>query len=500
MSAFVPGCQHDVFVSYAHVDDELLPGERHPWVSYFIDKLGKGLAMKLGRPDNFDLWTDHRLGGNMPITPTILGALEKTAAIVIVLSPGYVASEWCQREKAAFLRLMAQRAHEAAGSAVFVVELDELDARPDELADLPGYRFWERDSLSTAARRLHDGGPPADVHAYAERFNDLLHALSKKLKAMTTQRPPADAVPEEAAAATSRAVYLAMPEYDTRPAHDDLRRFLEQSQIAVLPSTRYPVAPEGFQAALDADLSRCELFVQLLGDEPPVQWGAPDLPRGYAGLQIERANAAGKCILQWRDGSKRPMADITPADYRGFLESLERDATLSISPFEEFKHRVLAEMHREPEVVRPPPEAPVVFVDCDGSDDPIARELEQIVLAHDLVCIRCPRLGDPQEVQEELSTSIEECNGSIVVFGDITPPWVARQLRQFRKIRGDRPLGSTLAVYVGPPSEAPGDPNKLEQISYKLPGMRIFDGRDGLARAEIEAFLASVAHNGSGSG
>ncbi len=497
MTAFVPGYEHDVFVSYAHVDDEPLPGEKHPWVSYFIDKLGKGLAMKLGRPDNFELWSDHKLGGNMPITPTLVSALEKTASIVIVLSPGYVASEWCRREKETFLRLVRNRTRSTADSEVFVVELDELEReeRPDELRELIGYKFWTKEGLAVSARRMHDAGLPQEVHAYAANFNDLVHALAKKLrlmaKAASDKESPEGRAP--ALALGKKPVFLAEYAHDLRAARDDVRRFLDQSRIPVLPSFRYPVSPERFQEALDADLQKCELFVQLLGDEPPDHWGAPDLPHGYVGLQYDRAVELEKCILQWHDGAQRPIGEIAHPDYRAFLETLERKATLSIGALEEFKKRVVSEYERPALVAKPRPESPVVFVDCDRSDDPLALELEQLILKHNLVCIRCPRLGDPKEVDEELSASIEECEGSIVVFGDITPPWVARQLRQFRKIRGDRPLGGTLAVYVGPPPESPGDPNKLEQINYKLPGMRIFDGRNGLARDDLEAFLAGVA-------
>ena len=36
MSAFVPGYQHDIFVSYAHVDDQTYPGVDTVWVATLI--------------------------------------------------------------------------------------------------------------------------------------------------------------------------------------------------------------------------------------------------------------------------------------------------------------------------------------------------------------------------------------------------------------------------------------------------------------------------------
>ena len=43
MSAFVPGYQHDIFVSYARVDDQTYPGIEADWVATLI----AGLKIKL---------------------------------------------------------------------------------------------------------------------------------------------------------------------------------------------------------------------------------------------------------------------------------------------------------------------------------------------------------------------------------------------------------------------------------------------------------------------
>lgn len=91
--AFVPHCEHDIFISYAHVDDEPALGAAEGWVTTLVKGLRTLLAQKLGRSDAYSLWMDHQLPRNVQITPQIMDILQKTATLVVILSPGYVASD-----------------------------------------------------------------------------------------------------------------------------------------------------------------------------------------------------------------------------------------------------------------------------------------------------------------------------------------------------------------------------------------------------------------------
>ena len=59
--AFIPNYKYDIFVSYAHVDDQPLPGAEEGWVTTLIKGLKTGLNQKLGRSDIYRLWIDHEL-------------------------------------------------------------------------------------------------------------------------------------------------------------------------------------------------------------------------------------------------------------------------------------------------------------------------------------------------------------------------------------------------------------------------------------------------------
>lgn len=52
---------NDIFVSYAHVDDEPLPGVEQGWVRTFVAAFRTYLAQELGRRESVRLWMDYEL-------------------------------------------------------------------------------------------------------------------------------------------------------------------------------------------------------------------------------------------------------------------------------------------------------------------------------------------------------------------------------------------------------------------------------------------------------
>ena len=93
--AYVPGLQHDVFLSYAHADDPT-------WVQALEVELRRRVRERLGLDVSF--WQDEqKLRGGQNWVKAIEEALVATAALVAVISPSYRSSEWCANERKTFL-------------------------------------------------------------------------------------------------------------------------------------------------------------------------------------------------------------------------------------------------------------------------------------------------------------------------------------------------------------------------------------------------------------
>uniref|UniRef100_UPI0011785193 toll/interleukin-1 receptor domain-containing protein n=1 Tax=Crenothrix polyspora TaxID=360316 RepID=UPI0011785193 len=187
MSAFVPGYQHDIFVSYAHVDDLTYPGVDAGWVATLISGLKVKLSQKLGRSDLFSLWKDEQLSPHKPLTPEILNALKQSATLVIILSPGYKASHWCLQEMETFWQELTQRTN--SDSRIFVVERDKLETgqKPKALEELLGYQFWVNDREGKSLRILGDPIPDPHERLYYDKLGDLANDLANELLRLQTQ-------------------------------------------------------------------------------------------------------------------------------------------------------------------------------------------------------------------------------------------------------------------------------------------------------------------------
>lgn len=111
MPAYVPGFDHDVFVSYAHVDNvSLSDNPEEGWVYTLKDNLKKLLSQKLGRTEWGDIWIDLRLPRDEPFPSKISDAVQSSATLLVVLSDGYLESDWCRQELELFLKAAAGKA------------------------------------------------------------------------------------------------------------------------------------------------------------------------------------------------------------------------------------------------------------------------------------------------------------------------------------------------------------------------------------------------------
>ena len=99
--AFVPGFKHDVFISYAHFDNE--PDTQDVrWVSRFQADLKTALRQRLGvDPEIF--FDTRNLQAHHDLT-ILTDNAQQSAIFLAIFSPSYVKREWTLKELEAFDR------------------------------------------------------------------------------------------------------------------------------------------------------------------------------------------------------------------------------------------------------------------------------------------------------------------------------------------------------------------------------------------------------------
>ncbi len=513
--AYVPGFDYDIFVSYAHVDDLPDVEGEDGWVTTLVKVLQNRLAQALGRREAFSLWMDHQLARHVEITPKIVTSLEKTATLMAVLSPGYLASEWCGRERETFLKMVNERAQ--SGSRVFIVERDkvERDDRPEEFGELLGYRFWVQDRPGRPPRILGTPRPLPDDTGYYDILNDLARELAGELKRLRDSErervedselePVRDSEPErlrdmggigpgerpgpEHGDGDSRVtVFLAEVTDDLDPLQTELKRSLEQQkQLSVVPRRLYPREPSAFREAVAGDLKQSKLFVQLLSTVPGRK--LPDSEETYVSIQYQLAADIELPILQWR--SPELSVDSLGAQIDPVHRRLLEGASVQAIDFEDFKREIIkrAEGMRSKKEEPQPIGGAFVFVDVEPKDDPLAEELGDFLAARGYDVVK-PIEGHPgrtaAEIRKDLEENILASDAIVVIYGETENTWVQGQLREVRKLnyRRDRPL-LALTLYEGPPASKP-------PLGIRLQDMKVIRCHDGLDEKKLKPFLATI--------
>jgi hypothetical protein len=495
MATYVPDYKHDIFVSYAHVDNEPLAGADTRWVTNLITGLKPLLGQKLGRADAYSLWMDNTLREYEAITPRLREQVQDAALLLLILSPGYVASEWCCQE----LRTFVAKVGKEAGR-VFVVEREPVD-RPEALQDILGYKFWVKNEADNP-RTLGVPRPNYEEFVYFQRLDALASQLVEKLKSLRAQSDtpivPAARSVDTPGSAPRATVFLAEVTDDLQECRAEVEGYLQQHNIRVLPATFYyfPTAEE-LRQAIDADLRASTLFVQLLSPTMPRR------PPGMSTPQLQYAAAqavSGLSLLQWRD-RKLDVGTIADPIQRAFLDA----ATVVAIGLEEFKQYIIQQLDaieaRRLEEEKRQQEASLkramqaasligdrlVFINTGTEDLSLARELGEM-LKEEGFGFSLPLLENipPTEKRQDLEENLLDCDAVIVLYASTSVMWVREQLRYCRRMQGrrDRPL-KIIAVFS---QVAPNKP----PLSMNLPNMQVLEF--STLRESIPLLLQALQH------
>ena len=433
--------KHDVFVSYARLDDDfMLPGEeRSRWLRTLKSILGTLLGQRLARGPN--IWMDiSGIRGNEVFPEKIRSAASSSATLLVIMSPAYLASDWCRLELEAFL---AAAGSEAEGR-VFIVRREGIayNKWPEALRDLgvSGYPFFQQDAESNDMRPLGIPMPTRKDRDYYDRLLKLRNDLAIQIERLSRDDDSSPSCNDH----QGPTVLLAEVTMDLYDQRQQLADYLKDKGCRVLPQAAYPRTPSKFQAALDCDLEAANLFVQLLG-----RYGSPrteDLPSGYDGLQLERARAMGKAMLQWRSPAL-DLAKVTDEVQRNILageEVVAADLTEFMRIVEDEARRWLARASH------PPINGELfILVSAHHQDqaaaDAIGKRLAAYKIIYDIVT---------EDVSWVHLAREDDCDGVVVVYGQSKEIWVRRQLGRCRCVMLERKQHTpACAVFLTPPAE-----------------------------------------------
>jgi hypothetical protein len=482
--------ENDVFVSYAHIDDQSPIEGQKGWISSFHRALEIRLGQLRGKTPR--IWRDPKLAGNDLFSDRIVDRLPRVATLVSVLSPRYVRSDWCTRELREFLNASQRSGGPRVADKIRVFKVVKtpvpLDQHPSELRQVLGYEFYTTEPSTGRPRELGQAGDPDLQRQYWARLDDLAHDISELLEALERDAgaQPGGAAAEAAdgtaaAAPALGTVYLADTVSELKEQRDTVRRELMAQGWSVLPDRPLPLLRDECEALVREQLARCRMSVHLIGRHYGIvpEGTTASLVTMQSELAVERGAAGGFSRLIWLP-EEMEIADERQGSFVAHLRTdarQQRGADLLETPFADFQQTLLDRLRAAGEADReeagargagPAPggsEVARVYLICEQRDLGAAAGVADHLFEQGLEVVVPVFEGDEAQVRREHEESLVSCDAALVYYGAAGEIWLRQKLRELQKSAGYGRTGPLLAkgIFLAPPET----PQKLQLRTHE---------------------------------
>jgi hypothetical protein len=468
--------EKDIFVSYAHVDNEPFDNPQG-WIDRLDKKLRLRVAQLLGAEPK--VWRDKReLQGNSYFVGDIGDGISSTRLLLSVISPRYVNSDWCNGELKEFCRRSIATGGASVGnrSRIFKVVKTHVaeDEMPEELRGLLGYHFYDIDDAGRL-REFRQDDPPHKDQRYWDKLEDLAQDIAQSIKELKKlnadeQRAATDAhsgvedvrgddgsggeLPLE------KKVYVAETTGDVTPERDRIRRELQQRGYYVLPDRELPRNALMFETEAREALARCSMSVHLIG----ATYGLiPEGEEERSTIRWQQEIAAERAAsdpsftrLIWMPPGLSPQG----ARHRAFVEemhtTLGAGAELLQTSVEDLKLRVLEKLKPPAKSVAPSQTGGEsngvrqVYLICDNRDMEEVVPIEDYLFNQGFEIINSAVMSEGADVSQSHRESLLNCDAALIYYGNANQMWLRSKLWDLQKAQGwgrTSPLAAK-AVYV----------------------------------------------------
>jgi hypothetical protein len=432
----------DAFISYAHLDNVGLIEGSKGWVTNLHRALEVRLAQLLGKPPH--IWRDPKLSGNDMFADTLMERLRGVAALVSVVSPRYIKSEWTRKELSEFWKAAEKqggvRFREKA--RIFKVLKTPIppEAHPPELQPLLGYEFFKVDPDSGRVHELDEVFGPEAQRDFWFRLDDLAHDICCMLEMLEAS----EASGGLSSSIESGAIFLAETTSDLREQREAIKRDLQQHNYTVLPARAFPLVASELKAAVRDDLAQCRMSIHLMGKSYSFvpEGSAQSLLEIQNELAIERGDLGGGFSrllwippgLQIEDERQRRVVEQLRLDPR-----IQKSADLLETSLEGLRTVVqdrLKQNQKPAATAAAAQSVAQIYLIYDRNEENEASPWTDYLFEKGFEVLQPIFEGDEAEVRQYHEENLRSCDGALILYGAGSECWLRRKLRELQKSAG----------------------------------------------------------------
>lgn len=470
--------QKDIFISYAHIDDESLIASQKGWITEFHRALEIRLAQLLGRRPI--IWRDLSLQGNHIFDQQIVSQFSQVAIMISILTPRYAKSDWCVREVNEFYETCLQNIGFSIQNKARIFKVIKTPIRVDQhhekIQNVLGYEFYSTDNNSGRVKEFGQVFGQQSEIAYWEKLDDLANDICTFLEGLESSNNLISSGVNNGSAKSNtkkrKKIYIAESSYDTLEFRDSIKRELQDLDYYLLPDKQLPLVAPVLAEEVNKFMQEADLSIHLLGA------GYGVVPEGtqksIVEIQNEIASAQsstkGLPRLIWM-----PEGNVATDDRQQvFLDKLQSGkegitgADLIVGSLEDFKSIVadtlkkLEEEKKKTEVVISQnnvveeKSAKLIYLICDMQDMDLIKPLEDALFDNGHEVVLPIFDGGESQIREDHIENLKMCDAAIIFYGNANELWLRSKMRDFLKINGygrDKPL-TKKAVYLSQPDSA----------------------------------------------
>ncbi len=459
--AYVPEFKNDIFISYAHIDNQTLTEEQRGWIDEFHHALELRLQELLG--DKPKIWRDQKLQGNDIFSETLVDQFSNAAVLVSVMTPRYVNSTWCLKELQEFIKSAESNKGFVIGDKARVFKvlktLVPRDKQPEEVRGMLGYEFYEVDKATGKPKEFRKDFGPQAFQSFLAILDDLAWHLRLMLESMRNQNGHAAKTPS--AKPSGLAIYLAETTSDLKAEREKLKREFEHQGYTILPDKTLPLEGESFKAAVRAYLAQSKISVHLIGENYGI------IPEGEMfsvvhlqnELAAEHSATTAFARLIWLPPGLESN-DIRQGEFINLLKNAQEaqaGADMLQVSLEELKTVMQDKLTAKPKPE--PASAPIssqrkrIYLISDQIDFEATSALEGFLFDKGFEVMPSTFEGEEAEIREAHKTGLTMCDAAIIFYGQASDNWVRTKLLDLIKAPGygrDKPMLANLVYIAGP--------------------------------------------------
>ena len=487
--AYVDGFEYDIFISYAHYDNETGDEDKHGWVEQFYKELDITFGQRNGRTNAVKIWWDDRLEGNSFFDQSIQEGIHKSAIMLCLMSPNYLESEYCKDERELFYKKAQE---EALGLKVgdrsrimnLLLYNIHYSKWPKELSGTSGFPFYQAKNEDDQGYRQHTG----DIR-FQNQLQELVTAITNLLNAI--KKPPPPPPPP-----TSFSIFFGDVPDSLRTVRKRTILELEKNGFNIIHDVPPPFPKHDHERTVKEKIEGAGLSVHLL-DQYPGREIEGEETIWYPQSQVEIGLLSNNPQMIWVPAETQ-FEIIEEEPYKTFMQSLEsgKQSSKKIDFIRGSKSELTQQItslveQLKKEREQPVPQANAVLLDTHKNDQLYAWEVGKSLLENGIQAYINPAEDDPKRNANTWEGRIGEVNKLIFFYGKVTWEWVrGRMNAALQSIVTNYYPVEEFIVFMVPPHKDPGDIS-LKQWVLKV---NIFNSSDNpqLDMHALQRFVESI--------